>query len=275
VAGGPMAGLTIRQVMREWGEGLMGAARPTASGGFPLLLKYLDASENLSVQTHPSAAYAAAHPGAHFKTESWVVIDAAPGGVIYAGVKQGVTREAFRRHAAAGAVAQDLMAHGARTGDCWTLPSGTVHALGAGVLVAEIQTPSDTTFRVYDWGRSGRELHLDAALACIDFAPLPHPPAARRIAPGIERLSETGHYVIDRRVGAAPGGPSPSVLDLPGRSPVALMCLSGTGVVESRRGAFERRPFRAGDTLLLPAALAEATLALSRDAALLEIRLSV
>ncbi len=275
VARGPLEGRTIRQVMHAWGAGLLGAVRPTPQGGFPLLLKHLDASANLSVQTHPSPAYARSHPGAHLKTESWVVIDAAPGGVVYAGVKPGVTRAAFRRHVETGAVADDLAAHGARAGDCWTLPSGTVHALGAGVLVAEVQTPSDTTFRVFDWGRAGRELHLDAAMECIDFSPLPHPPAPVRLAPGVERLTQTTHFVIDRRVGAAPGGPEPATLDLPGASPVALMCLAGSGAVEGVRGDFERCAFRAGDTLLLPAGLPGARLTLSREAALLEVRLVV
>ncbi|MFN3167155.1 MAG: type I phosphomannose isomerase catalytic subunit [Phycisphaeraceae bacterium] len=175
VANGPLAGKTIRELMQTHGEALLGpGVAPSSDGGFPLLIKFLDARANLSVQVHPSPEYAAAHRGAHLKSEAWYVIDAAPGAVIYKGLKPGVTedrlREALRVNTDE-AVVPLLNAIEVRAGDCHYLPSGTLHALGAGVLVAEVQTPSDTTFRVYDWGRTDRELHIEQALACIDFGP--------------------------------------------------------------------------------------------------------
>jgi len=174
IGNGALAGRTLRQAMQEWGSAGWGRLKPHADGAFPLLVKFLDAKENLSVQVHPSAAYAKVHPGAHLKTECWFILDAQPGSMIYKGVKAGVTRQAFdaalRQGDGAGVV--DLMqAIPAVAGACHTLPSGTVHALGAGVLVAEVQTPSDTTFRVYDWGRRGRELHVEQSMQCIAFEP--------------------------------------------------------------------------------------------------------
>ncbi|MEL7473063.1 MAG: type I phosphomannose isomerase catalytic subunit [Planctomycetota bacterium] len=175
IANGPLAGKTLRDAIGLWGRDLLGDVELTPDGGFPLLVKYLDAREHLSVQVHPSPEYAAAHPDAHLKTECWYVLEAEPRSVIYKGLKPGVTlRDVERALTGAGqgsGVVDLLQTHEAIPGDMHSLPSGTVHALGAGVLVAEVQTPSDTTFRVYDWakeyGRVGRELHIDAALACI------------------------------------------------------------------------------------------------------------
>ena len=174
VANGPLAGQTIRQLIETYGERLLGKDVKTADdGGFPLLIKFLDAKENLSVQVHPSNEYAAAHPGAHLKSEAWYIVDAEPGAVIYKGLTPGTTPEQLRAAIETNtddAVVPLLNALPAKIGDCHYLPSGTLHALGAGVMVAEVQTPSDTTFRVYDWGRSQRELHVEQAMACIDFA---------------------------------------------------------------------------------------------------------
>lgn len=185
IANGPLRGRTLHDAMELWGNGLLGGAQPI-DGGFPLLVKLLDARENLSVQVHPSPAYAATHPGAKLKTECWYILRAEPGSVIYKGVKPGVTREAFAAHIADGSVVSDLVSVPAVVGECHNLPSGTVHALGAGVLVAEVQTPSDTTFRLYDWGRTGRELHVEAALECSDFGP---PPPAVRLDRGDAQVS--------------------------------------------------------------------------------------
>jgi mannose-6-phosphate isomerase len=183
VANGPLKGKTIRQLMQTHGEALLGPGVALSSdGGFPLLIKFLDARENLSVQVHPSPAYAAEHPDAHLKSEAWYVVDAEPGAVIYKGLRPGVTAEQLRAALKTNtddAVVPLLNAIGVKAGDCHYLPSGTLHALGAGVLVAEVQTPSDTTFRVYDWGRTDRELHIEQALACIDFSGKA-PPATER-----------------------------------------------------------------------------------------------
>ena len=255
IANGPLRGRTLREAMRAWGDALMGDLRPTPDGGFPLLVKFLDAHENLSVQVHPSPVYAAAHPEAHLKTESWFVVGADPGGVIYAGVRPGATPEEFRRHVEDGTVAKDLNAITVKAGDCFNLPSGVVHALGAGVLVAEVQTPSDTTYRVFDWGRTDRELHITEALACIDFAPqLPMTPA-RHDEPGLGGLIATDYFNL-AQLNLEPNARIPVE---GGAKPVVWMCIRGTGAM-AHPGLESPLAVSAGLTLLLPAALGLSTL---------------
>lgn len=181
IAAGSLRGKTIRDAMSLWGDALIPSARRTPAGSFPLLIKFLDARENLSVQVHPSPAYAKAHPGAHLKTECWYILDAEPGASIYVGIRPEVSPDRFRAAARAGdpAIVDMLRRVPAIPGECHNLPSGTVHALGAGVLVAEVQTPSDTTFRLYDWGRTGRELHIEQALECASMEPPPAPKVFR------------------------------------------------------------------------------------------------
>lgn len=173
VANGVLQGQSIRQLMQQYGESLLGEGiKPADDGGFPLLIKFLDAKENLSIQVHPSPEYAAAHDDAYLKSEAWYIIDHEPGAVIYKGLAPGVTPEQLRAALETNtdeAVVPLLNAIEVKKGDCHYLPSGTLHALGAGVLAAEVQTPSDTTYRVYDWGRTDRELHIDQAMACINF----------------------------------------------------------------------------------------------------------
>lgn len=172
IVNGPLAERTLSEVLKDFGPLVMGRAALTPDGGFPLLLKYLDARENLSVQVHPSPAYAAAHADAHLKSEAWYVVHAEPGAVLYKGMRDGTTPEALAAAIEDGTVPELLIQVPAHRGECHYLPSGTCHALGAGIVVAEMQTPSDTTFRVFDWGRTDRELHVEQAMACIDFGPV-------------------------------------------------------------------------------------------------------
>jgi mannose-6-phosphate isomerase len=171
VSGGKFDGLRLRELRLAHRDELLGITTPAEDGAFPLLVKLLDAAENLSIQMHPTAAYVRAHDAARRKTEAWVVLDAEPGARIFRGFASGVTRDDFERALAAGTVIDLLQAIDVRRGDCIYLPSGICHALGAGVVVAEIQTPSDTTFRVWDWNRNDpeRPLHLDEARACLQF----------------------------------------------------------------------------------------------------------
>lgn len=251
IGSGPLRGKTIRDAIKTWGKKLMGDVPLTDEGGFPLLVKFLDADENLSVQTHPSRAYAQEHPDAHLKTESWYVIDAEEDAVIYKGVREGVTAEQFRRHIEDGSVVEDLIAIPAKPGDFHNLPSGTVHALGRGVMVAEVQTPSDTTFRVFDWGRTGRELHIEQAMECIDFSPPEQIDAIRHDEPGRKRLVETEYFTIDQ-VNKASNDRVP--VDTEGK-PVVWICISGRARLAPNDGSFNSIDFRAGTTLLLPAAM--------------------
>ncbi|MEM9166760.1 MAG: type I phosphomannose isomerase catalytic subunit, partial [Planctomycetota bacterium] len=245
VVSGPMAGRTLREVCERWGDALA----PGSADCFPLLVKYLDAREHLSVQVHPSPAYAASHPEAHLKTECWYVIDADEGSRIFKGLRPGVTRSDLRSAIEAGTVPEVLASVPAVPGEMHELPSGTVHALGAGVLVAEVQTPSDTTFRVYDWakelGRAGRELHIEQAIACVE---LDEPPPAMA-GPGM--LCENEFF----RVREVRGDRGTVELGLAGCA--AVMVVGGSASsVESKTGAFDAMPSPLGTTVLVPAACA-------------------
>ena len=173
IANGPLAGRTIRWLMQQHGSEVLGAASPAADGRFPLLCKILDAREKLSLQVHPPAARAATL-GGEPKTEMWYVADADPGAELFVGLRQGVTRDEFEGKVRTGAVAECFHRIAVGDGDTMFLPSGRVHAIGAGLVIFEIQQNSDTTYRVFDWNRVGldgkpRELHVDQSLASIDF----------------------------------------------------------------------------------------------------------
>ena len=272
VANGPLAGQTLREIIAADHTLIMGGGMLTDDGGFPLLIKYLDAREHLSVQVHPTPVYASTHPGCHLKSEAWIVIDAQPGAVIYTGLNPSVRREDLRKHIESGEVEDDLVAVPARRGDCIYLPSGTCHALGAGVVLAEVQTPSDTTFRVYDWGRTGRELHVEQALECITFgadAARPAQPTPPVQANGLEtrRLIATEYFVIER-VDALRDAVVPFVSN---GLPEVWMMIAGRGAMNSPGLADVE--LSAGVTVLLPAGLHGASARLERGAWMLRVQL--
>lgn len=255
IATGPLTGRTLHDAMDAWGCGLLGPAGTGGGGGdggFPLLVKYLDAREHLSVQVHPSPAYAAANPGAHLKTESWYVVEAEPGAELFVGLLAGVTRGDLAAAIRAGRVPEVMRRRPAVRGECHTLPSGTVHALGAGVLVAEVQTPSDTTFRLYDWtneyDRPERALHAEQALACALFEDPPAPVAA---AGERSVVATTGFYTME--VVRA----SCKSLPVGGDGPVVVMVVRSMGAaVASASNAWPEVTLSAGQTCVVPAACA-------------------
>ncbi|HXG49488.1 MAG TPA: type I phosphomannose isomerase catalytic subunit [Methylomirabilota bacterium] len=173
VSRGPLAGQSLRTLMEQHGAEILG--RPIAPGErFPLLLKILDAQEKLSLQVHPSPA-SAARLGGEPKTELWFITDTAPGADLYVGLKAGVTRADFEARLKDGSVAECFHRIAVQPGDVMFLPSGRVHAIGAGNVLFEIQQNSDTTYRVFDWNRVGldgrpRDLHIPQSLESIDFA---------------------------------------------------------------------------------------------------------
>lgn len=172
IANGPLAGKDLRWLMENHPRDLLGHDRPQ-NGRFPLLIKILDAREKLSLQVHPPAGKAA-ELGGDPKTEMWYIADAAPDAELYAGFKRGVTRAEFEEKTRTGGVAGCFHRIKVRKGDAMFLPSGRVHAIGAGLVIFEIQQNSDTTYRVFDWNRVGldgkpRELHIAQSLASIDY----------------------------------------------------------------------------------------------------------
>src|SRR5262245_25795845 len=174
VAQGPLAGKTLRELMEADAAGLLGRAAKGHTT-FPWLVKFLDAADWLSVQVHPDAeAVRRLWPGEGSKTEAWFVLEASPGSRIYAGLLPGVDEPSLRRALAAGAVTGCLHSFEPRPGDSVFLPAGTVHAVGGGVLLAELQQTSDATFRLFDWNRldgsgQARLLHVEESLACIHW----------------------------------------------------------------------------------------------------------
>ena len=207
VTNGPLAGLTIRNLIERFGHELLGSAEPIGVG-FPLLIKLIDARQHLSVQVHPTAEYVAEHPGTHLKTESWYVVEAGPGAVIYKGFVPGTTLADVERIAGTSELVELLQAVPVLAGDIHHLPAGTVHALGAGVLVAEVQTPSDTTFRLYDWtdeyDRAPRNLQIAQALDCLSFSS-PPPVEPTQIDLTTRNLVDTPHYWMHEH--RSDGGP--------------------------------------------------------------------
>jgi len=172
IANGALAGTTLRELMTRHRQEILGKGAAT-SGPFPLLIKILDAAETLSVQVHPPAAVAP-QLGGEPKTEMWYIADATPQAALYAGLKRGVTRAEFEMRISNGTVADCLHKISVRAGDAMFLPSGRLHAIGAGNVIFEIQQNSDTTYRVFDWNRTGldgkpRELHIEQSLKSIDF----------------------------------------------------------------------------------------------------------
>lgn len=179
VAEGPWRGWTLRQLMEQHRAALLGPAVDRFET-FPWLIKFLDARDWLSVQVHPDAqAVKTLWPGEGSKTEAWFVIDAQPESRIFAGLKPGIGPVQLREAVGEGRVAECLHSFAPQPGDCLFLPAGTVHAVGGGVLMAEIQETSDATFRLFDWNRvdaqgKPRKLHIDEAFASVhwDFGPV-------------------------------------------------------------------------------------------------------
>ena len=234
----PLAGRTLTELAPRWGAGLVDPAR-LHNGRFPLLIKFLDARQNLSVQVHPKPA-GGGTPTPGVKPEAWYVIDAGPDAKLYIGLKPGVTPAEVARAAGTNKIADLLRPWPATAGECYLLPSGTPHALGAGIVVAEVQAPSDVTYRLYDWGRAGldgrpRELHIQQALANLRYdvteamirpptqrTPLPYGPA--------ERLVACESFTIDR-----PRGVRGPIVVPPGNLRVWIV-LSGSAHVASVLG---------------------------------------
>jgi mannose-6-phosphate isomerase len=204
VAGGPLAGMPLSRLVSWRGRELLGRHAPLPR--FPLLFKYLDCHQNLSVQVHPNdEAAARLDPPDLGKTEAWLILDALPGSRVYAGLRPGVDRQALERAVREESVEACLHSLEPRVGDCIFIPAGTVHALGAGLLVAEIQQASDTTYRLFDWNRVGpdgqpRQLHVEQALATIDYSTGPIVPQASQVTPRpfVERLVVCDKFVLDR-----------------------------------------------------------------------------
>jgi mannose-6-phosphate isomerase len=189
--------------MQKHERALLGSAR-SANGRFPLLVKILDAEQKLSLQVHPPASKAAALHGEP-KTELWYITAAKPGAELFVGLKPGATREVFEARIRDGTVADCFHRIPVRAGDAMVLPSGRVHAIGAGLVIFEIQQNSDTTYRVFDWNRTDatgkpRQLHVKESLECIDFQDIaPKPIGAAEFSNRVQTLVDDPLFAIEIR----------------------------------------------------------------------------
>ncbi len=193
IASGPHEGSRLASVVADHPDAF--------GGGVDLLAKRLDCAANLSVQVHPAAG----DP----KTEAWVVLEAGDGAGVYLGFDGDHDVDEVRRAALDGSLADMLAFVPLSAGDAVFVPAGTVHAIGGGLVLFELQQSSDTTYRLFDWGRTERELHLDDGLACADLTSPPPLPEPRPVTSGVSRLVECGFFAIDRLDGSEPLGIDP------------------------------------------------------------------
>ena len=254
ISNGPARGTTLRELVGRDPTILSdtGPVRPDG-GEFPLLIKFLDANENLSIQVHPDDGYARRVEGVPFgKCEMWYILDAEPGAVVYHGTRQSLTREKVARALGDGSIVEYLARIEVHPGDVLINPPGTIHALGAGVVLWELQQSCDLTYRLYDWGRGAdggqaRPLHLDkgADVSNLD------PPSLHTIQP--IRRDDGALVLCACRYFAAELYDLDLPLEIAGTAPrfEILTALGGGARLGSDDGA--RLDLRAGDSVLLPA----------------------
>ena len=268
VQNGELAGKTLKQLIRNNADWLLGSK--TGMDSFPLLLKYLDCNRVLSVQVHPDDEYALKMPMPDLgKTEAWYIVAAAPESLIYAGLKEGVDSSTLQAAIKNGTTEDALHSFHPSAGDIVFIPAGTVHALGAGLLVAEIQQSSDTTFRLFDWNRTdsqgkSRPLHIEQGVEVTDFSS--GPVAARTSDPEIEgwqtivscdkfilNLLEKGEAVL-------------------GHDEKFHIVTIPKGKATLRFGE-EVMALATGDTVLLPAAMQNCSILADKDSTVMEMHL--
>lgn len=267
IANGPWEGKTLNDLMLDHKEELLGTAK-CQDGHFPLLVKILDAQNKLSIQVHPPAEVADRLSGQP-KTEMWYVAGIDTGADLYVGLKKGVTAEEFTQRITDGTVADCFHRIEPSVGDSLLLESGRVHALGAGNIIFEIQQNSDTTYRVFDWNRVGldgkpRDLHIDQALASIDFNDF-EPSMKPRMEPSsnVVRESIVDHPLFSVNSVGIPEGESIQSNDSQCQ---VIAVTEGSVELEFEGDKLERTK---GDFVLLPACLSSLSLRATKDSHLL------
>jgi len=221
--------------------GILGtAANPDFPAQCPLLVKFLFTCSRLSVQVHPDDTYARQHHGTLGKTEAWYVLDSQPPGEVAAGFREEITPDRLRSSALSGEIEELLDWRKVETGDVIFVPAGTVHAIGAGLTVCEIQENSDITYRLFDYGRP-RELHLDDGIRVSKLGSHQHAAKPKAITPWRDHLLDCAYFRIERLT-------VPNQLRLAGQNPyyILLVCIEGGGQIDGR-------PFGAGQAWMVPA----------------------
>ena len=259
LAGGDHPGLTLSQYFQQFPEVLGKNAR--AFRDFPVLIKLIDAKDPLSIQVHPSDEYALRVEGEYGKTEMWVIVDCEPGAFLYFGVNRPVSKEEFQQRIENNTVLEVLNKVEVHPGDVFFIQSGTIHAIGAGILICEIQQNSNCTYRVYDYDRRGadgkpRELHVEKALEVSRFTPSPRQEtvAGEETVPGGKKrpLAACNYFATQRlTVDTA------MELEVGEDSFASLIVLTGSGTAA---GPENQVSFVPGDSLFVPAGTGKVTL---------------
>ena len=259
ISNGAFKGLPLDMVVREHGAELLGkSVLEQYKGEFPLLVKFIDAADDLSIQVHPNDEMAQRVEGKNGKTECWYIIKAEPGAYLYAGMKENITQDEYVKRVEDGTICDVLAKHQVKTGDVFYLPAGRVHAIGGGILLAEVQQNSDVTYRIFDYNRPGldgkpRQLHTDKALQAIDFNVQDeyrtiYTNAEQRANPCIESPFFTMRIVVTNR----PFHRNLMKYD----SFIVTMCLEGDCTIQVRSTG-DSILLKEGHSCLIPASIAD------------------
>lgn len=252
VDGGEYNGLTLSQYFQQVPQAL--GKNAAAFESFPVLIKLIDAKDPLSIQVHPSDEYALRVEGEYGKTEMWVIVDCEPGAFLYFGVNRPVSKEEFRQRIEDNTVLEVLNKVEVHPGDVFFIQAGTIHAIGAGILICEIQQNSNCTYRVYDYDRRGadgrpRELHIEKALDVCRLEPSDTASRlgeVKALAGGtVQQLGACKYFSAEKLIVE-----EALTLEVGEDSFVSLLATEGSGWVE---GPENKLAFRAGDSLLVPA----------------------
>ncbi|WP_168121038.1 type I phosphomannose isomerase catalytic subunit [Paenibacillus sp. HB172176] len=254
VMNGPLSGKGLDEIREGFGKEWFGENGYKENGRFPLLIKLLDCNDDLSIQVHPTDSYEGLPPGELGKTEMWYVLDAKPGAKIIYGLKDGIDRGAMEEAIREGRVMDTMQEVPVEAGDAFYIPAGTVHALCSGVLVAEIQQNSDTTYRLFDYNRPGldgklRELHIEDSLNVIAYEGAG---AARMKTDGVKpgewlTIASSPYFIVEK--GVVEGSLKLSTAT---DSCVILVIAEGEGSLNWEGGS---QTVKAGECFLLPATL--------------------
>jgi mannose-6-phosphate isomerase len=271
IANGTFAGKSLRWLMEKFPRELLGDAKPAPGSRFPILCKILDAREKLSLQVHPPA-HKAVELGGEPKTEMWFIADAAPDAELFVGLKRNLTQEDFERKISDGTIDECFHRIPVRAGEVMFLPSGRVHAIGAGLVIFEIQQNSDTTYRVFDWNRVGldgkpRELHVEQSLASIDFSDFePKLVETKFVANGkIQKCSLVNDSLFNVEAWKLNSSANASLI-----SKKLQIIAVVIGQIEIKSGK-DLVKLRAGEFCLIPACLEQSEILAKSDATLLGI----
>lgn len=254
IQSGAFAGKTLRQYIDECGKQVLGK-NCERFNDFPILIKFIDAKDNLSIQVHPDNAYALANEGQYGKTEMWYVMDCEEGAFLYYGFREQITEAEFEQRIQNNTLLEVLNMVYVQKGDVLFIEAGTIHAIGANILIAEIQQNSNLTYRVYDFGRLGkdgkpRQLHIQQALKVTNRVPLLR---SKSFTP---HVAQCDYFTVDKlyldgtTINAASGCVDNS-------SFASILFLSGEGDIQSGEDVFS---FKKGESFFLPAGSGEYTI---------------